>query len=139
MIFKKHLKLLLRNRIAISADLLLPLGLSWLFSLSGGYSAYRLAVSDNNHTASSAQFIGLLSKTPQLSITKLDERALKDEVDSGQITEGLVIKKGFGSSDAHSASALSIVQDYQTADTQYIEAAVNGTRRFIKNLWRMQH
>ncbi|MFT8871687.1 MAG: ABC transporter permease [Sporolactobacillus sp.] len=90
-----QLKLLFRNRLALIMAILVPVALTFLFSLSGSVETLRLGVADQSHSSVSKRLIRDISAMPHVRVKRLSVAELREQVANQDVALGLVIPAGY--------------------------------------------
>ncbi|MFT8708869.1 MAG: ABC transporter permease [Sporolactobacillus sp.] len=92
---RTQLKLLFRNRLAFVLTILVPIVLTYLFSLSASSDTMHLGVADQSRSQASRILIHQLRGTPNVSVVSLKAAALRQRVANQSLGAGVIIPKDY--------------------------------------------
>lgn len=130
---KNQLKLLFNNRIAIFFVILVPIALTYVFSSAGSDNKINLYYADLDKTPYSNELISMLKNNKDIKLISASEANVRKEVDTNNVSEGLIIEKNF-QDDLFNSKKLNVkmVENYPSSESAIVKEAVLGEANTLK-------
>lgn len=130
---KNQLKLLFNNRIAIFFVILVPIALTYVFSSASSNNKINLYYTDLDKTPYSNELISMLKNNKDIKPISASEAAVRKQVDTNNVSEGLIIDKNFQNNLFNNKKLnIKMVENYPSSESAIVKEAVLGEANTLK-------
>lgn len=130
---KNQLKLLFNNRIAMFFVILVPIALTYVFSSASSNNKINLYYTDLDKTPYSNELISMLKNNKDIKPISASEAAVRKQVDTNNVSEGLIIDKNFQNNLFNNKKLnIKMVENYPSSESAIVKEAVLGEANTLK-------